>query len=1009
MLTGDKTQMKIPTCNLSVARLQNLIRALLFPLLIPKLRAGNLLTLNTYTMKSFTKLIGLCLAFFLFLLSSSPHLHAQNVAKRITASNGDTIPFLEYTPVGHDAPGNTRKYPLIVFLHGGGERSNQTSLTAGSAVWNLENFGPSRLVKLGYKMAFTWNGQVDTFIVISPMCRSTFRISGNPVQLWITHYVTSILNYARSSLKIDTNRIYLTGLSLGGGGTLGFLSMNAASPKRLAAAAPVCPPPRHFDGWGTTPNGDQYVGEAKLPVWSFHAEDDATADVSGTIVAIDSINNHIPPPDVKALMTIWPDGGHGIWPRVYNIDNPAYTYGYDGIINIYEWFLGQNKSLPVNILPVADVGNDTTISKTSGVATLNGAHSTDAGGTIVRYVWKKISGPAGGTIATPLGAASSTTVSGLTTEGVYKYELNVVDDRAAIDKDTLTITVDAGPGTGHAITLTSLGRITAGDVTELKNASQFTLEAQFKYDATVSGWTTIMRKATSLTNRIMFHIGPSNNSIYVFVDNGSSSYGYTAANAVSPGNWYHVAAVFDGTQTGNANRLKIYINGVPQTLSFSGTIPASTSSTNTAPFMAGGEPACCYLNGTIDEVRVWNTALSASTITDWKDKLLGSCHPDIANLVVYWPLDDDANPAAVTAELGTAYTGAITNGSYVNSKQATDTTGCNPAHAITLSSLGRIATGDVTELKNATQFTLEAQVKYDATVSGWTTIMRKASSLTNRIMFHIGPSNNSVYVFVDNGSNSYGYTAANAVSPGNWYHVAAVFDGTQTGNANRLKIYIDGVPQTLSFSGTIPASTSSTNTAPFMAGGEPACCYLNGTIDEVRVWNTALSASTITDWKDKLLGSCHPDIANLVVYWPLDDDANAAAATAELGTAYTGTITNGTYVNSNQATDGSGCSPARLVQARPLKGLEENKSFTGKIYPNPTDGQLQVEVNTSVAKSVTVNVADMSGKYLYRDQRSLVKGNNRISLNISNLPAGVYIIEVGDGKAVPEKYRVLKR
>ncbi|MHA4812706.1 LamG domain-containing protein, partial [Flavitalea flava] len=180
------------------------------------------------------------------------------------------------------------------------------------------------------------------------------------------------------------------------------------------------------------------------------------------------------------------------------------------------------------------------------------------------------------------------------------------------------------------------------------------------------------RKSTSLTDRIMLHIGPNNNSMYVMVGNGSNSYGYTAANAVSPGTWYHVAAVFDGTQTGDANRLKLYIDGVQQTLSFSASaIPANTSTTNTAPFMAGGEPSCCYLNGTIDEVRVWNTALSAGTITSWKDKLLGSCHPNIANLVVYWPLNNDANPAVATAELGTAYTGAITNGSYVTSTQAT--------------------------------------------------------------------------------------------------------------------------------------------------------------------------------------------------------------------------------------------------------------------------------------------------------------------------------------------------
>jgi hypothetical protein len=965
-------------------------------------------------MKNFTSLIGRYLAFFVFLSGLSSHLHAQNFAKRITASNGDTVPFLEYKPAGHSVLSNTRKYPLIVFLHGGGERNDNPSIAAGAPVWNLQGsgssdadfngFGPSRLVRLGRKMNFAWNGQ-DTFIVISPMSRLTKRTApnaGTTINVWPVEYVQAIMDYARDSLKVDTNRIYLTGLSYGGGGTFAYLNYSSTNAKKLAAAATVC-------AWLTplSSNGQSYVANAKLPLWGFHAINDTIASYTYTQNSINGVNSLSP--QVKALYTLWPDGNHYVWPRVYNVDK--WPNGYDSIINIYEWFLGQNKSYAVNVLPVANVGSNTTVYTTSGTGILNGSASTDADGTIVRYVWKKIPGSAG-TIATPSGTASSTTVSGLTTVGVNKYELIVVDDRAAIARDTLTINVVNPPAdSGKAVTMSPSGRITTGDVTQLKNATKFTLEAQFKYDSTVSGYTTIMRKSTSLTDRIMLHIGPANNSIYVMVGNGANSYGYTAANAVSPGTWYHVAAVFDGTQTGDANRLKLYINGVLQTLSFSSTaIPAITSNTNTASFMVGGEPSCCYLNGTIDEVRVWNTALSAGTISAWKNKLLGSCHPNLTNLVVYWPLNNNANPAVATGESGTAYNGTIANGSYVTSYQVTDSSGCDSlANALTMSPSGRITTGDVMQLKNASKFTLEAQFKYDSTVSGYTTIMRKSTSLTDRIMLHIGPGNNSIYVMVGNGNNSYGYTAANAVSPGTWYHVAAVFDGTQTGDANRLKLYINGVLQTLSFSSTaIPAITSNTNTASFMVGGEPSCCYVNGTIDEVRVWNTALSASTISDWKDKLLGSCHPDIANLVVYWPLNNKANPAVVTAESGTAYTGTITNGSYVNSNQVTESSGCGGARVGLSPSLEKIE-NKLFTGKIYPNPTDGFVQIELNVSVSKSVKVNVYDMSGRYLYGNISSVVKGHNRISLNIASLPSGSYIVVVRDGNLILEKYKVLKR
>ncbi|SDG91418.1 LamG-like jellyroll fold domain-containing protein [Chitinophaga filiformis] len=950
-------------------------------------------------MKKITKQVGRCLTFCILLSSLTTFVNAQVIAKKVTASTGQVVPFLQSKPSTHDASLPTRKYPLIIFLHGGGAlQSNDTSLLPGAPVWNLTGWGPMR--EVGWQnnnLRATWNNKTDTFIVLQPL--------GPTTTTWPTAYIDAMVKYGIDSLKVDTCKIYLSGHSWGGAGVFNYLNSSSANAKKLAAVVPI-------SAWNTALNstGAANVSAAKLPVWAFHAYDDVTTSRDTTINSINRLN--AVNPQVKPLLTIWPAGTvtphpHNTAPE-YVFSIHAYPFLEDGVLNIYEWFLGQNKCLAVNTLPVAHAGNDTTISASSGTATLNGSTSTDADGTIVRYVWKKYSGPAGGSIATPSGTGSSTTVSGLTTAGIYKYQLSVVDDRAAIARDSMTVTVTSG-SPGNAVTFSSLGRITTGDVTQLKNVSTFTLEAHFKYDATVSTWTTIMRKGISLTDRIMLHIGPNDNSIYVMVGNGANSYGYTAANAVSPGNWYHVAAVYDGTQTGDANRLKLYIDGVQQILSFSSSpIPASTSNTNTAPFMAGGEPSCCYLNGTIDEVRVWSTPLSAGTITAWKDKLLTSCHPNVANLVVYWPLDNDATATTATAALGTAYTGTISNGSYVESDQVIDTSGCG--NAVTVSSSGRITTGNVTQLNNASKFTLEAHFKYDATVSTWTTIMRKATSLTDRIMLHIGPNNNSIYFMVGNGSNTYGFTGANAVSPGGWYHIAAVFDGTQTGDANRLKVYIDGVQQTLSFSATaIPANTSTTNTAPFMAGGEPSCCYVNGTIDEVRVWNTALSAGTIDAWKDKLLGSCHPNAANLIVYWPLDNNANPGIATAELGTAYTGTITNSSYVSSDQVIAPDGCSGARPVFVPPLEEIKQYKPVTGKVYPNPTEGFIQLELNSSIFKPVTVNVHDMFGRSLYSHKTSIVKGFNRISLNIRSLPAGVYIVEVKDGNVIMEKYKVLKQ
>ncbi len=160
----------------------------------------------------------------------------------------------------------------------------------------------------------------------------------------------------------------------------------------------------------------------------FHAEDDAVASVSYTRAAITGINNA--KPAVKPLLTIWPNE------RTYSMDRvyADTSYKYDGSIEYIRMVLGQNKSLPVNKLPVAKASTNN-ITTGTGIATLNASSSTDADGKIVRYVWKKIAGPSAGIITNAFGPNSSnTTVTGLTVAGTYTYVLAVVDDRAGFNK-----------------------------------------------------------------------------------------------------------------------------------------------------------------------------------------------------------------------------------------------------------------------------------------------------------------------------------------------------------------------------------------------------------------------------------------------------------------------------------------------------------------------------------------------------------------------------------------------
>lgn len=339
---------------------------------------------------------------------------AQQVAKGLTASNGEYIGFYEYKPGDYNT---STKYPVIIFLHGIGERGNGTSELS-----RVLGNGTPNYIQNGHNMRFFWNGKWETFLVLTPQLNGKYG-------WWQNFYVDEMINYATRNLSVDPNRIFLTGLSLGGGGVWQYAISSLSNAQKLAAIGVSC---------GTCQNGDwSNIGKANLPAWAWHAADDGTVAAGCSNGSVQSINSYNPA--VKPYLTIWPQGQHWIWGKVYNTNYEAQHP------NIYEWFLGQNKSLPVNKRPVANAGADQTISALTGNATLNGGSSRDEDGSIVRYVWSKVSGPSFGTIQSPVSTSSSTTITGLSQPGTYVYELRVIDNRADWTVDQVTINVVSQP------------------------------------------------------------------------------------------------------------------------------------------------------------------------------------------------------------------------------------------------------------------------------------------------------------------------------------------------------------------------------------------------------------------------------------------------------------------------------------------------------------------------------------------------------------------------------------
>jgi predicted esterase len=382
---------------------------------------------------------------------------AQQTAKSLTASNNVFIGFYEYKPVDYNAHHDT-KYPLIVFLHGIGERGNGTTDLPRVAA-----NGIPRYIKDGDPMTFTWNGKTETFLVLSPQLSNNYG-------WWQAFYVEEMIKYAKQNLRIDTNRIIVTGLSLGGGGVWTYAASSPENAKKLAAITPVCPTCENYN-WCN-------IANANLPTWAFHAQDDGTTPANCTAATVSKINDNCKSA-VKAYFTLWPNGQHWIWDRAfdraYNYQNP----------NVYEWWLAQNKSLAPNKRPVANAGADLSTTTGTGSVTLNGAGSTDSDGKIVRYIWRQVSGPSQVSISASVSTAGSTTISGLSTAGTYQFELKAVDDRADWTTDLVNVTVTSG-GAPSAPPQTETNRPAVSKAGPDQNVtlpiSSITLDASASYD-----------------------------------------------------------------------------------------------------------------------------------------------------------------------------------------------------------------------------------------------------------------------------------------------------------------------------------------------------------------------------------------------------------------------------------------------------------------------------------------------------------------------------------------------
>ena len=239
--------------------------------------------MNSVWMSIFAASCVLCLGMARVRADDKPKQTAQTFEKPVTIIV--KLNYLLYLPPKYDK--GDEKWPLVIFLHGAGETGKNLEM--------VKKHGPPKLAE-----------KKDLpFILISPQAQT---------RGWNPEAVNGLIDNVRANYRVDPDRVYLTGLSMGGYGTWALAS---TYPNKFAAAVPIC-------GGG---NPSEASKLKDLPLWVFHGAKDPTVKLAESKTMVDAVKKA----GGNVKFTIYPEAGHDSWTETY--DDPE----------MWKWLLSQKR------------------------------------------------------------------------------------------------------------------------------------------------------------------------------------------------------------------------------------------------------------------------------------------------------------------------------------------------------------------------------------------------------------------------------------------------------------------------------------------------------------------------------------------------------------------------------------------------------------------------------------------------------------------------------------------
>jgi predicted peptidase len=241
------------------------------------------------------------ICFVLIIAGSTQAQDLNQYEKRWLIEGADTLPYRILLPNNYDA---SKKYPLILFLHGAGERgrNNESQLIHGSKFFLKAELREQFLAIVVFPQCpagSSWTGSSAKYDSAAKMRVFSFPQGGEPTRPMAM--VMKLLSQLQKDFRINSKRMYVGGLSMGGMGTFDLVSR---MPKTFAAAFPIC--------GGDNPADAPAM--RKTAWWVFHGDKDLTVPLNCSSTMVDALKQF---KKTEVKFTVYPGVGHNSWDNAF--------------------------------------------------------------------------------------------------------------------------------------------------------------------------------------------------------------------------------------------------------------------------------------------------------------------------------------------------------------------------------------------------------------------------------------------------------------------------------------------------------------------------------------------------------------------------------------------------------------------------------------------------------------------------------------------------------------------